>query len=414
MSTLANTRMQSSSRAPGAEVALQADDRLTELAATMAMAVAANLSIGLAPFIVNALSAHAGITPTQAGLCISAEMLGSVVGVVALLVCTFKVRRRPVAVVSLLLLAGGNLLCLLASSFPTFLAARFIAGIGSGLTTFTYALLATTRHPERNFAILSAATIASTAACIAIAPWLSAHLGADSLFAFIALPATLALPGIRWIADSSSTPVADRVTSGSAPPRRRLAPVIGIAMMLLYFTPLSAFWAYVARVGVAREANPTAVAAVVSTGLFFAGFAGCFPAMLSVLRQKRRFIIGLATLGGAASIVVSCLSPNFSIYAAAVSVFIFLWYLAMPFLMGVLSAIDASGRLALGGILIETVGFVLGPAIGGPFIERQLYLPFSVACAAMFGASLLCALMVAPPSIRASSTPGVMSTQEGC
>ena len=61
-----------------------ASETSKRLAAVMALAIVGNLSVGLAPFIVEGLS-QAGLTSAQAGLCISSEMLGFVLGSAALL-----------------------------------------------------------------------------------------------------------------------------------------------------------------------------------------------------------------------------------------------------------------------------------------------------------------------------------------
>jgi predicted MFS family arabinose efflux permease len=371
------------------------------IAAVMALAIVGNLSVGLAPFIVEGLG-HAGLTSAQAGLCISAEMLGFVLGSAALLLRFFNVGRPQIALAALLLVIGGNLLCLPAHGFLTYAGARFIAGIGCGLTTSAYGDLATTLRPERNFAILSGATVVLTSAFGSIAPWLATQLGTDSLFLLIALLATAALPGVRLIT------VKPPDLSAVSPSRGVLLlprdSITGISMMLLYFIPLSAYWAYVTQLGVAREVDPTTVAKIVSVGFLVSGFGGSLVATLPAVREKHGLVITVAALGSAASVLITCVVPNLFVYAAAVSVFIFLWFLALPFLMGVLSALDPSGRLAISGIIIETIGFVLGPALAGLLIERHSYIAFSAACAVVFGASITCALAVAPrrgkPALR--------------
>jgi predicted MFS family arabinose efflux permease len=363
------------------------------LAAVMALAIVGNLSVGLAPFIVEGLG-HAGLTSAQAGLCISAEMLGFVLGSAALLFWFFNVSRPQIALAALLLVIGGNLLCLPAHGFFTYAGARFIAGIGCGLTTSAYGDLATTLRPERNFAILSGATVVLTSAFGAVAPWLAAQLGTDSLFLLIALLAIAALPSVRLITVKPSDLAEARPFRGTF--RLGRDAVTGIAMMLLYFIPLSAYWAYVTQLGVAREADPTTVAEVVSIGFLVSGFGGSLVAMIPALRDKHALVITVAALGGAASVLITCMVPNFFAYAAAVTAFIFFWFLALPFLMGVLSALDPSGRLAISGIIIETIGFVLGPALAGLLIERHSNIAFCAACAVVFAASIICVLAVAP------------------
>ena len=302
--------------------------------------------------------------------------------------------RPQIALAALLLVMGGNLLCVPAHGFFAYAGARFIGGIGCGLTTSAYGDLATTLRPERNFAILSGATVVLTSALGAIAPWLAAQLGTGSLFLLIGLLATAALPSVHLIAGKPLDPSAVSPSLGSF--RLRRDAVTGISMILFYFVPLSAYWAYVTQLGIAREANPTTVAGVVSVGFLVSGFGGSLVAMIPALRDKHALVITVAALGGAASVFITSMVPNFFAYGAAVAVFIFLWFLALPFLMGVLSALDPSGRLAISGIIIQTIGFVLGPALAGLLIERHSYIAFCTACAVVFAASIICVLAVAP------------------
>jgi len=320
-------------------------------------------------------------------------MAGFVLGSAAIVFLLWNQRRRPLILIALLTVISGNLLCLAATGFSFYMGVRFLAGIGCGLMTQAYGILAASRRPERNFAITSAATLVFVAACDAAAPWLTARYGVDALFVLIASLAAMAILGVGLIPERkpSFSPLLKSADLDTSAHRWRRA-ALAVLMTLLYYTPVGAFWAYAAKIGMSHGETPGRVAEVISAGFLVAGFAGSSVSMLPAVRGRHRAIISLAITGGA--ILVVSATSSALVYSLAVPAFIFLWFLAFPFVMGLLSSMDLSGRLAMSGIIIQTIGFTLGPALAGPLIERESYYEFAAACAIVFGAALACFMSI--------------------
>jgi MFS family permease len=144
------------------------------------------LSFGIFPVLVDGLVRLAHLDAQQAGLCVTAEMIGQAVGAAGVLVLQRWLGSRSICTIALLLILLGNALTTSATgSLAALLSMRAMAGIGSGLTGICIGLFTTTRHPDRNFAIYNAAALVTCAALAAGAPLIYASFGVTGTFAVI-------------------------------------------------------------------------------------------------------------------------------------------------------------------------------------------------------------------------------------
>jgi predicted MFS family arabinose efflux permease len=389
-----------------------------ELAALILLGAAGALSLGLAPLIVSALSAGPGLSIPQAGSCVSSEQLGAGLGTVLVLFLLGKVRLRRLGTMALLFIIAGNLLSLVFSSFFALWAARLLAGIGCGLTAAAYGSLATTAAPERNFAIYNGAVIITVSACGMSVPHLVAFGGDRSLFALIAGFSLVALLCIGWSADRPISMSPATTPTGFALLQSRPA-LLGSLIILFYFIAIAVLWTYVADIGASHRYGASAIATTISLSFLVGGLVASFVATIlarnPAKRAMRRRIVTICTIGGAITTASVIVVPLFPLFAAAVLIFVFLWILLYPFLMGLLSELDPTGWLAVLSLALQSAGFVIGPLVGGALIDGDSsgtsiaagrYIALGVACAISFLLALVCALAAQKSLPRLSMPEG--------
>ncbi|MBS1691162.1 MAG: MFS transporter [Actinobacteria bacterium] len=143
------------------------------------------VAMGLLPDI----AASLGVTEPTAGHVISAYALGVVVGAPVIAAVAARVPRRTLLLVLMAVFTLGNLASVLAPSYETLMAARFVAGLPHGAFFGVAALVAAHLMGPANRAkavahVLSGLTIA-TVLGVPIASWLGQALGWRSAFGLV-------------------------------------------------------------------------------------------------------------------------------------------------------------------------------------------------------------------------------------
>jgi predicted MFS family arabinose efflux permease len=367
-------------------------DSVTALLAIILLASAGAESMGLAPLIVSTLTAQGGLSAAQAGQCLSAENAGNVVGALIIILGAERLRRRSIAILALLLIAGGNAGCWAGGGgFGMYAATRCLAGLGGGLAMSAYGMLAGTRQATRNYAINSMCSVVLVALGGAAVPFVSAWVGPGALFVLIAFIALIALGASAWLPQEESIRGGD--SHGSDPREGRgMAAVLSVLMSFFYFTSILAFWSYAAEIGIHHGLTPTIVEESISMSFLVAGIgASVLVTALGVFAPPRAIILSCAIVTAVSIWAVVTFRPQ-AVYVSAVAAFIFAWFLIYPFFMGVMAAIDPNGKLAVVGMFSQMSGAVAGPFLGGMLSNRAV--TFSVATTTGILICLVCALMI--------------------
>jgi predicted MFS family arabinose efflux permease len=230
------------------------------------------------------------------------------------------------------------------------------------------------------------------AACGLAVSALAEHFSKVAIFVLIAAMSSCALLTVRWMPSAPSTTTPEPGDRGETP--LWIALSLGGSISFFYFTPIAALWAYVTEIGILDGADARSVEATVSGGLLVAGLAGSLAAAFPFLRKRPHQVVALASAGGAALVELLLSAPGPSIYAVSVPAFVFLWFLAYPLTMAILSTVDPTGRLAMSGALLQTVAFAVGPLVGGALFDRHAYTTFGVACCISFTCACACVVAI--------------------
>ena len=107
------------------------------------------------PGFVQGLVEHVGFDDQGAGVVVGFEMFGLAVTTILMTFTAHRVNWRTVVLGSVIVMFLANLLCTFTTDQNTFMALRFIAGLGAGsLVSLGFAAVGLTRNPDRNFGLL--------------------------------------------------------------------------------------------------------------------------------------------------------------------------------------------------------------------------------------------------------------------
>jgi DHA1 family inner membrane transport protein len=203
------------------------------------------VAMGLLPDIASSLD----ITEPIAGHVISAYALGVVVGAPVIASLTAHVPRKVLLLGLIALFTLGNLASVLAPSYETLMAARFVSGIPHGAFFGIAALAAAHLMGPKNRAkavahVMSGLTVA-TVLGVPLASFLGQHFGWRSAFGLVVVLGLVTLTAIwHWLPDLRSMHVTSALTELSALRR----PQVWLALLLgmVGFGGMFAVYTYVA------------------------------------------------------------------------------------------------------------------------------------------------------------------------
>ncbi|KAA0096826.1 MFS transporter [Mycolicibacterium sp. P1-18] len=203
------------------------------------------VAMGLLPDIATSLN----ITEPIAGHVISAYALGVVVGAPVIASLTAHLPRKALLLGLIALFTLGNLASVLAPSYETLMAARFVSGIPHGAFFGIAALVAAHLMGPKNRAkavahVMSGLTVA-TVLGVPLASFLGQHFGWRSAFGLVVVIGLGTLVAIwHWLPDLKSMHVTSALTELSA--LRRPQVWLALVLGMVGFGGMFAVYTYVA------------------------------------------------------------------------------------------------------------------------------------------------------------------------
>lgn len=354
------------------------------------------------PLIVSQAIAGLGLSPRAAGLLATAEMAAGGVATFLASFVVHRIDRRRIALLGLILIVAGSAISEGVGHFAVMALGRVVTGLGEGaLIAAVIASMAGTRLPERSFGLWTIANmIAASLLLYAVMPAVIASWGITGVFgAYLGL----ALPGfalLAWYPDSIPAP-AVAATSG-----RKLGAgvVLCLGAILLSHLAHGGIWAYMQRFGAASGIS----AALTARALGYAAFAGLLGGVLVTWLGTRwgRVLPNAAALAlSAASALLVAASRTPHVFFAAAMCFYLAWVFGLPYLMGIISALDPQGRAATLGIVMQNIGLAAGPAGAGALAAGLQYRAVAEVGFGLYLAALLIAVPLAYRVDRSEHRP---------
>ncbi len=245
------------------------------------------VAMGLLPEIASSL----GITEPVAGHVISAYALGVVVGAPVIACLTARMPRKTLLLGLIAVFTLGNLASVLAPSYETLMAARFVAGIPHGAFFGIAALVAAHLMGPKNRAkaiahVMSGLTLA-TVVGVPIASFLGQAFGWRSAFGLVVVIGAATLTAIwYWLPDLTSMHVTSPLTELSA--LRRPQVWLALLIGMVGFGGMFAVYTYVATTltdvsGLSRDLVPVGLM-VFGVGMVVGNLVGGKMADISVVK----------------------------------------------------------------------------------------------------------------------------------
>lgn len=354
------------------------------------------------------------LTAFQSGMLASLE-LGCVASAsIASAALSLSSRNRVVLVLAVVLSIAGNLGSFLAADALTLTATRVVVGTSYGLMLADITRR-TAQMPDshRIFAIQQFGLVSFASVFFSTTPMAITSFGPSSPFLYNIALGALALASIMWLSSPTNASDAGGSVAGSAAspgPRASAAVALALVAIALSFMAQASVWTYIAAAAENSGLRLEALARILAIGAIINVLAP-IPAERMGLRWGRAAPLLLGYVGLALSILMVALGLGPSWFTAgAIGLNLFLLFL-VPFLLGLLAGLDASGRSASAGPAFFMIGGAIGPAVGG--------LVIGVAGFAMLGAigamAVACALALALaagsriPSASASADPPAWS-----
>lgn len=366
-----------------------------------------------------------GVAASAIGMAVAAYGLARFFTALPSGVLSDRLGRRPTLAIGGLISAAGNLWCAVASSYPEFIVARFVAGAGAGLIVTTgQIVLADITTPEVRGRMLSIYQ-GTFIFAVGIGPFpgglLAEHYGLAAPFiayGFAALGATL----VAWFAVSETRHFArDRARSAGkteAPPPLPLARQIRLLLGQTGFAlaSLIVLIGAIVRTGgmfaiipvLAKDRldlSVTAIGFAITLGSV-AGLIAAYPTGWLADRYGRKAVMVPAALMTGASMVLFCLAPSYT------------WFMGANIAWGIAQSASGTAPSAYAADtappgmtasamsifrMMADVGYVAGPLLLGLIVDLYGPVQALLAAAAMITAAGLAFWAFAPESYAGSA-----------
>lgn len=324
---------------------------------------------------------HFHISPAIAGSIVSLEFAAVALTSVITATLVGRAPGRMLCMVGTGLLMAGNLICTFAPPLVWLSAARLICGIGKGLViAIIFAIAGQSANPTRTFAVLNAAYAGFSAAVFLVVPHVVMHFGLAGAFGSMVVLSVLGLVFLPGVPEAQS---GSRERSWLQSLPLGAPGLLAISGLTLMWTAHASIWAFSERIGLRDGFSLQAIGWVLSAGSILA-IAGPLASHVLDIRRGTLLPIGTGLIALAAMAVCLCLSRNELTYAVAVPIFSVAALFLLPYIQGVLSFIDPTGKLNAGSSAFMTLGGALGPLLGGTLIAQGGFGTLAVCSALLF------------------------------
>lgn len=357
-----------------------AADRLWLYALLALVATAGFFYVNIMAAIVDGLVTGLGFTNPQAGTVGAANIYGASVGSFIAVLLVRRLRWRPAlfALLSLLLLLDLASIAILEPGLLT--AMRALHGLVGGMAVgVTYSVMARTRSPDRAFGMLLLVQFGLGGLGVMFLPTLVPDYGARILFLSLAVLTACALVALAAIPRFDGARQADAAVAARLTPSVRTTAAVVLLALFLFQGGNMALGAFIIRLGehfhLGRDFIGQALGWATWIGAAGAGLVIVMGARFGRLRPL--LVAMLLTLAGTAGFFWSGQQPVFFIANIGTAI---TWSFVVPYLFGMLSRLDTSGRLATLGGFVSKLGLASGPMLAGRLLADDDF-PFLIAVA---------------------------------
>ena len=356
------------------------------------VATAGFFYVNIMPAIIDGLITGLGFSTAQAGLVGSANIYGASAGSFAAVFLVRRIAWRRTLLRLLLVLLAIDLLSLAVRDPALLAGVRALHGLAGGMIVgVAYSVMARTPSPDRAFGMLLLVQFGLGGLGVMLLPQLVPVYGAGILFLVLAALTLVALAILFALPATAQ--------DGAGHDARRAPSILPLAAAAL---PLAALFLFQAgnmalaafivglgeRYGLARD--------FISETLGWATWIGAAGAVLVMHLGNRHgsvkplAVAAVVTLAGCALFFGSAKPALFFAGNAATAI---TWSFVVPCLFGIVSRLDASGRMAALGGFVSKLGLASGPLAAGWMLREGNYPVLIAASIATLGLAMSAALV---------------------
>lgn len=351
--------------------------------------------VNLAAAIIDGLTGTLGFSAAQAGEVMSANIYGASVGG---LIAVFAVRRfpwRPMLIALFAALVVLEAASMFVHSYATLLPLRAVDGLVGGLSVgIALSLLARTHFPDRAFGALLVFQFVFGGFGSWLLPGLVAAHGTWVLFACTTAMNVAALITAIFLKLGDAR---TQATKSSAMATGRLAwtlTALALLALFLFQAANMGLFAFIIPLGEHYALTLAFITRTVGWTTWIGTLGAAFVIVFGTGMGRARPLL-LAMVVTVIGIIGLFFSDEPALFFAANAFTAVTWSFVVPYLFGIVSALDRSGRLATLAGFVSGLGLASGPLFAGWIVQPHDYVPligmalvfFAVATAAMLAAA---------------------------
>jgi predicted MFS family arabinose efflux permease len=322
----------------------------------------------------------------NAGVLVSAELAGA--ATLALLFSAFvgKIDLRKLALIGGLVVISGQFMTAMATGYVPLGISRFITGAGSGIiAAAVFAALARAKEPERLMGVMTALFALIGAFAMVLLPYLISGFGPRAFFWALAAFVLCTFWMFIWLPKSS----ADQEEKNEESPSISVPVVCLVACSsATLFSGQSLIWSFSERVGVTLGLSMEQIGWILGGNCLSALVGAVLPIWLGT-KYGRILPLVFSLLGIGASFMGVTHAGEPALYGVSLIGYGFFFAFSMPYVMGILAAVDPVGRMTtLFSGLAPFCGLSM-PALGAYLITAYSYQMIGLLCV---GATVLATL----------------------
>ena len=339
-------------------------DSIRSLQAMILAIVIGEGSLICLPFIVGGIVERYELAEGAAGIITSLQFATMGLVSIAIFNIVHKIDRRRWLLIAAGFILLGHALAMLSSSWTIFLIGRVFTGLGEGTAlSIGNASAAGTRRPQLTYSILAITMVVTASVIYLFMPLLAEKTGSIAVFyvltglVLVAMPFLFAMPGHALAKDDGAHSEGIKWW-----PFPRL--LVGIGCL---FAGANTLWAYAERIGFSIGLKmDTIVTAFLATVIL--SVIGPVLANFTEKRWGYRFpVLAAAVVAGSANFMLATADFQATFFAGIIIANIAYLFL-MPYYRSLTAFVDPLGRLAVGSVVMQTVGAALAPSMAGAIL----------------------------------------------
>lgn len=338
-------------------------DGLVAAAFLSFLATAGIFYVNIMPALVSGLISGLGFSQREAGFVGSANLYGAAFGALTIVLLIARVAWRKTSIALLAALVTLDAISMAVHAPWVMIPLRALHGfVGGMLVGVAFAVIARTKSPDRVFGVLLFVQFGLGGLGVMTLPRLVPVFGTGMLFVALIAFSAVTLAMLPFLGPYPPRPAA---AASAASRATASTPRFALALLAIFLFQASnmGLFAYILELGRAaglpRDFISTSVGAAT-----WVGVAGCLLVIVIATRYGRTLPLAIGLAATLIGIWALNYSGNRLVFVLANCATGITWSLVMPYLLGLASVFDRTGRAAALGGFASKMGLASGPLLG--------------------------------------------------